>query len=91
MFSVNAMAKLPVEQLALFKDSIKQGCISRGLERGDDGRAVQSFCACMDRVFRESLSDGDFEEIARQGMSGRPFGEIPLVQSVLPKVAVCKQ
>lgn len=88
VFSLSANASMTESQLNEFRDSIKQGCINRGLQRGDKNAA--SFCNCMDKVLRANLSDADFEEMARLSAEGKGPGDMPFMKAQLPKLEACK-
>jgi hypothetical protein len=88
--ATGAEAALTTNQIDEFRDSIKNGCISRGLERGDDKKQVNSFCSCMDKVLRDNLSNDDIEEMARLGRAGKGPGDMPVMKGLLPKLEACK-
>jgi hypothetical protein len=88
VFAVSANASMTVSQLNEFKDSIKQGCTDRGLQRGDKNAA--SFCNCMDKVLRANLSDDDFEKMAMLSAKGKGPGDMPFMKAQLPKLEACK-
>jgi hypothetical protein len=87
-FAVSADAAMTASQISEFRISIKQGCTARGLQRGDKNAA--SFCNCMDKVLRENLSNGDFEEMARLSAAGKGPGDMPIMKAQLPKLEACK-
>lgn len=88
MVSVSANADVSKRQLGEFKDSIKQGCVERGIERKN--KNAVKFCTCMDDVLRSNLTDNDFQEIVTLTKAGqKPFG-IPTIKALLPKIAECR-
>jgi hypothetical protein len=88
VFSLSASANMSARQLNEFRDSIKQGCTNRGIQRGDKNAAA--FCTCMDKVLRANLSDEDFEEMARLSADGKGPGDMPVMKAQLPKLEACK-
>jgi hypothetical protein len=89
--ATSAESALTTNQLNEFKDSIKQGCVSRGLERGADEKYVNSFCGCMDTVLRENLSDADYEEMAMLASRSKTPEEMPAFRNLLPRLEACKR
>ncbi|MDG6095913.1 hypothetical protein EXU34_00445 [Alteromonas sp. ZYF713] len=87
--SGSARGSVTAEPLEVFKSSIKQGCIARGIERQDD--SAVAFCSCMDKVLRSALSDAEFAEIAKQAAAGKPISQIAPFKALIPQIAGCKE
>jgi len=89
LVSLSAYANFTPMQLDEFKNSIKQGCIERGVERKDENAVL--FCTCMDNILRTNLTDIEFEEMAKLAATGNPLSQIPFFKVLLPQIAACKE
>jgi hypothetical protein len=79
------------EQIAVFKQQILQGCIKRGIEKGDNPDDVRSLCHCAVEIIKKNLSDDDMREIMKLSAQKTKIEKIPQLQSLFEKFKECKK
>lgn len=72
------------------RDDFLNGCIQRGLQRGDDPVYVESFCNCSWDVQSTGMTYEEYLEMQRMAMEGKSPAEIPQLMRIWDKLQKCK-
>ena len=87
-FTLSYAEDMSPAELEVFKASIKQGCIQRGIQYKDPN--AEMFCSCIDKLLRSHLTDNDFQAMKKLGEAGKRATELPAMKALAPKFKSCK-
>lgn len=66
------------------------GCIQRGLQRGDDPDYVRNFCNCSWEVQSTHMTYEEYIEMIHMAKEGKNPAEIPQLRRIWDKLQGCK-
>lgn len=89
LLTFNCLAQeTPAADLRL---SYLKGCVSRGLQRGDDPNYVNRFCNCSFDVLANGLTVAEYIELERASQQRIAPSNIQAVAALQPKLSECKR
>lgn len=74
-----------------FKLGFVQGCVRRGLQRGQARTTAQESCRCMVDVLQDRLSRDELLEVIRLAEDGTPLAQIAPLKRSLEAISTCKE
>ena len=70
-------------------EGVYQGCVDEAAARGNLNDTTKAQCRCATNVFKDNVTQSDWDSLEQYYKAGKPFEEHPKIQELLPQIIKC--